>query len=173
MPVTVGQLKQPSAFLMGCQLSFQVFGLFTKRSFRVILLSMAIVTMSSADLYLTLLYVTQIGMNEMNPLARAMMEYQSPAILAIWKTATVLLSVGILLWIRKQPSAEIGAWVGCLVLGWLMIHWVSFVDKSQHLDLELAGAMNIDNPNWIMISPSPNDAATGFGVESIFSSVID
>lgn len=126
-------------------------GLLAHRPLRVLALVVAIVVMSGADLYLTLLYVTHTGMNEMNPMARAMMEYQSPGLLALWKTGTVLLSVGILIVIRRQRSAEIGAWAAFLLLGWLMGHWVMFIDQTRDFDLEVAKAMGDQDPTWIMI----------------------
>lgn len=138
-----------------------------QRPFRVVALSLAIAAMSSVDLYLTILYITHTGMNEVNPLARAMMEYQSPAILSAWKAGTVALSIGILMLIRKQRSAELGAWVGCLVMGWLMIHWVGFIESTQYIDIEMANAQNRDNPTWIMIS---TEAQVGDG---IMTTVID
>ena len=127
-------------------------GQLAHRSRRVMLLVFLICAMSAVDLYLTLLYVTHTGMNEMNPIARAMMEYQSPALLALWKAATVGLSVGILLLIRKQRSAEWGAWAGCLVMGWLMTHWVVFIDETRDMNLEVAQALGANDPTWIMIS---------------------
>lgn len=122
-----------------------------QRPFRVFVLVVAIASMSAVDLYLTLLYVTHMGMTELNPLARAIMDYQSPLVLVVWKTATVVLSVGILLVIRKQRSAEIGAWAGCLVLGWLMSHWVVFVHETRNFDIEVAHAIGMDDPSWVMI----------------------
>lgn len=148
-------------------LGLQVSHLFVHRPFRVVALSLAIVVMSSVDLYLTILYITHTGMNEVNPLARAMMEYQSPAILAVWKIGTVVISIGILMLIRKQRSAELGAWVGCLVMGWLMIHWVGFIESTQYIDIEMTIAQNRDNPTWIMIS---TEAQVGDGV---MTTVID
>lgn len=136
-----------------------VLRLFSQRSYRVVVLVLLIAAMSGADLYLTLLYVTNTGMNEMNPLARAMMEYQSPMVLAIWKLATVVLSAGILLTIRKQRSAEIGAWAGCLVLGWLMTHWVVFVEQTDHMDIEVARAVGEHDPTWIMIHSRTESAS--------------
>lgn len=149
-------IVKPFVWLIGAPR--QVQRVFLTRSFRVLALSIAIVVMSSVDLYLTILYITHSGMNEMNPLARAMMEYQSPSILAVWKMGTVVLSVGILLLIRKQRSAECGAWVGCLVLGWLMTHWVGFIDDNAKLNLEIAHALNRDNPNWILMTTSADPA---------------
>lgn len=130
------------------------------------MLAIAIAIMSAFDLYLTILYITHTGMNEMNPLARAMMEYQSPAILALWKGCTVLLSVGILLIIRKQRSAELGAWVGCLVMGWLMIHWGSFIHNSKEVDIDTLIAQSKDNPSWITM-PTQAQVLEGVGTTVI------
>ncbi|MBL4698670.1 MAG: hypothetical protein JKX70_07540 [Phycisphaerales bacterium] len=140
----------------------QVCSLFARRPMRVLMLSVAIAVMSGVDLYLTLLFITHTGMNELNPLARAMMDYQSPAVLAVWKMGTVVLSVGILLLIRKQRSAEFGAWVGCLVMGWLMVHWTGYIELSKDLNMETVVAQNQDNPTWIMLSTSV-EAGTGIG----------
>ena len=126
-------------------------GLLAKRGHRVCLLALAIALMSAVDLYLTLLYVTHMGMNEMNPLARAMMEYQSPTLLAVWKAATVTLSVGILFFIRKQRSAEIGAWAAFLFLGWLMSHWIVFIDETRDMNIQAMHEVAAGDPTWIMI----------------------
>lgn len=128
------------------------------RSFRVITLVTMIAVMSVVDLYLTILYVTHTGMSEANPLARAMMGYQSPTILALWKLATVVLSLGILVVIRKKRSAEIGAWIECFVLAWLMVHWTGYIDLSAEMpDRLVEGDPRLD-PNWIMM-----DAEAGLG----------
>lgn len=98
------------------------------RSTRVASLVAAVMLMSLADLYMTLTFVTSVGMHESNPLARAMMSYGSPAVLVVWKLASVILGAGILLWARRKPAAEIGAWVCFLVLTWLMIRWMFYSD---------------------------------------------
>ena len=76
-----------SVWIWAKDLCRQILALFVHRPFRVVALSLAIAVMSSVDLYLTILYITHSGMNEVNPLARAMMEYQSPTILGIWNWA--------------------------------------------------------------------------------------
>jgi len=133
--------------------------LFTDRSFRVIVLVALIAVMSMVDLYLTVLYITHTGMNEVNPLARAMMEYQSPAILGLWKVATVTLGVGILAIIRRKRSAEFGAWIGCLILGLLMTHWVAYINEHARLSDAPIQINAFGDPNWVyiesdLISPS-------------------
>ncbi len=131
------------------------------RSRRVIILACAIALMSGVDLYLTLLYVMNTGMNEMNPLARAMMNYQSPTVLALWKLATVTLSLGILFLIRTKRSAELGAWVGCLVLGWLMSHWVMFIHETRDLNLQVVQEIASNDPTWVMIDAAPRGIGSG------------
>lgn len=138
MPASAGTSKRIS-----------LLGIFGDRSFRVIVLIALIAAMSMIDLYLTILYITHTGMNEVNPIARAMMEYQSPAILGIWKVATVTLGVGILAVIRRKRSAEFGAWIGCFILGFLMSHWVSYIHEHARIadDPVLIEAMG--DPNWV------------------------
>ena len=146
---SLGVASLPSAALIRSPL-----GLLARRSYRVGLLGLAIAIMSAADLYLTLLYVTHTGMNEMNPLARAMMEYQSPALLALLKAATVTLSVGILLVIRKKRSAEIGAWIACLFLGWLMSHWILFIEETRGMNIEVMHELAAGDHTWVTIDAS-------------------
>ncbi len=110
-----------------------------------------VAVMSVADLYFTLLYVTNSGMNEMNPFARAVMEFQSPAVLSAWKLGTVVLSLGILVIIRKKRSAEVGAWIECFVLGWLMVHWVGFVEVSEQTAGQLVQMVDRTDSSWILI----------------------
>lgn len=133
--------------------------IFLKRTFRVTLLGLTIIAMSSVDLYLTILYVTHTGMNEMNPLARAMMAYQSPFVLSVWKALTVAISVGILLLLRKQRSAELGAWAGCLVMGWLMLHWSLFISETQHMDIQIMHEVAVGDPTWVMMEVLPTGVA--------------
>ncbi len=140
-------------------LLLQVIRTFVRRPFRVIVLSLAIIAMSGIDLYLTILYITHSGMSESNPIARAMMEYQSPMILGIWKAATVFLSIGILMMIRKKRSAEFGAWVGCAVMGMLMLHWITFINQNQDFDFEMVMAENKGNPDWIFMPGKMNSVA--------------
>jgi hypothetical protein len=117
-------------------------GTLGRRPFRVVLLGSLIAAMSLIDLYLTLLYLTNSGMSEANPLARAIIAYQSPAVLAIWKALTVSLCVGILYLVRDRRSAEWGAWVGAVVLALLMAHWTRYIDHKMGwaAEFQTAGA---------------------------------
>lgn len=118
------------------------------------ILGAAIGAMSMIDLYLTLLYLTHSGMSEANPLARAIIAYQSPFILAVWKLLTVVLSVGILYLIRHKRSAELGAWVGAVVLGALMTHWTRYIDITEELKPNMAPIAQQMDENWVHIDPA-------------------
>ncbi len=122
---------------------------FADRSSRVIVLLALVAIMSVVDLYLTILYITHTGMNEINPLARAMMEYKSPALLGLWKVATVTLGVGILSFIRHKRSAEVGAWVACAVLGMLMNHWLHYIEEYQRITTEAVTVEAMGDPTWV------------------------
>lgn len=121
------------------------------RPVRVVLLVVAIAAMSLVDLYLTLLFLTHTGMSEANPLARAMIAYQSPAILAAWKTMTVVLCGGILIFMRSRRSAELGAWVGAIVLGLLMAHWTRYIDHKGSFTQEMQLVSAEIDPSFVRL----------------------
>ena len=133
-------------------------GVFKPRPFRVVLLISAIIAMSVIDLILTLTFVTQIGMVEVNPVARELMSYGSPFVITIWKLITVAIFGGILFLIRHKRSAEIGAWIGCALLGSLMVHWGNYVAHTQEHHVELTAGELIDDPEWILM-PSDDTIA--------------
>ncbi|MFK7883340.1 MAG: DUF5658 family protein [Phycisphaerales bacterium] len=127
---------------------------FMSRPSRVVILGGAIGAMSMIDLYLTLLYLTHTGMSEANPLARAIIAYQSPFVLAVWKLLTVTFCVGILYLIRHKRSAELGAWVGAIVLGLLMTHWARYIEESvEYKPLISTIAADVDE-DWVFIDPA-------------------
>ncbi len=106
------------------------------RQARVILLLLAVLAMSIADLIMTLTYATSVGMVELNPLARAMMTGGRYELIA-WKLATVLLGTGILFCIRRTRGGEFGAWVCCLVLAALTFHWINYNREAAALTHEM------------------------------------
>lgn len=125
---------------------------FASRSSRVIALVTLVAAMSAVDLYFTITAVTSVGMNEMNPLARAIMAYESPAMIALWKAGTVALGCGILLRCRRERSAEFGAWIGFAALAMLMTHWVSFHDELVEIQHDPALVDALGDPTWVRIS---------------------
>jgi hypothetical protein len=103
------------------------------RSRRVVLLLAAVALMSVADLALTLEYATSVGLFEGNPVARAVMSYNSASLLAAWK----LSSVGVCLWIlfrtRHTRSGEVGAWVCFGTLAWLTVCWTGYNSQMAEI----------------------------------------
>jgi hypothetical protein len=88
--------------------------------------------MSLADLVMTLTHLTTIGMLEANPIARWIMQMQSPSLLVLWKVGTLGVAVAILLRARRLTCGEIAAWICAAVLLWLMVRWSVYLD---HIDL--------------------------------------
>lgn len=121
---------------------------------RVLLLVAAIIVMSAGDLALTLTYLQHLGMAEMNPLARMVIGFQSPLLLAVWKLATVTACVSILLWKCSSRSAELGAWLGALILCGLMLHWRSYVRIAPPIPASIASRVHSGDERWSSLAPA-------------------
>lgn len=123
------------------------------RSTRVLILLFVVVALSLADLYLTLLYSSTIGLPELNPVARTLMRHGTAADLILWKLGTVALSVGILIRLRQARAAEIGAWIAFAALCWLTVQWIAYAnlhsqiaEVGSSIDYSLAHGYE---PNWV------------------------
>ncbi|GJM20015.1 MAG: hypothetical protein DHS20C14_22280 [Phycisphaeraceae bacterium] len=138
-------------------------GMIATRHGRIGLLIVLIAVLSAIDLYLTLLYTSTTGMAEANPLARALLHSGSPVDVALWKTATVGMCVGLLWLSRRARVGELGAWVAVALLAWLMVHWVTFA-RETHQMVTIANAVNYDfqselDPRWVQFEPEHLEAA--------------
>lgn len=120
------------------------------RSRRVAILIGAIVLLSLGDLYMTTTFLLSGGFIENNPLARNVMSYNSPAMLATWKMATVFLATGILFAFRRRPSAELAAWFCCLLLAWVTVRWVAYAEHAPQLTRYVARDQ-IPDDRWVSI----------------------
>lgn len=119
------------------------------RARRVLLLTVAIVAMSIADLIITLGYLRSGGMGEANPLARWVMNYGSANVLIVWKGLTVATACGIFIATRRARAAEIGAWSCCLVLTWLSVRWIAY---SREIATAPVGAAEIiESSRWVSL----------------------
>lgn len=128
-------------------------GRLQSRPSRVVLLLSLVILLSLADLYLTVLFLRDGGgFPEANPVARAIMELQSIPLLIAWKLSSVITTVGILYVIRRTRSAELGAWVCALVLGWLTVHWGQYVAEAHPTTLAQAIDFGYNDPQWVSIS---------------------
>lgn len=124
-----------------------------RRPVRVGALLVAVVALSIGDLYMTLVHLRSVGMIEANPLAREVIDLNSPHALAAWKLATVLVAVSLLFLVRRTRSGEAGAWLAVAVLTWLMLHWITYSDALVHLHPEFAVDAARNDPNWVAMAP--------------------
>jgi hypothetical protein len=108
-----------------------------RRKVRVLALLTAVILLSLGDLYMTLVHVRSVGMFEGNPVARTVMAMNSPALLAGWKLATVVATVGILYWVRRTRQGELGAWLCLCVLTWLTLRWATYSDTIAEAGITL------------------------------------
>ncbi len=123
------------------------------RSSRVLALTFAVLAMSVADLYLTLLHLRTVGMIEGNPLARAVIELNCAWTLGAWKMLLVGTTCGILLATRRTRSAEVAAWVSVGIMVWLMAQWWAYADSIGALTPALESIAQGKVHNWVQLEP--------------------
>lgn len=102
-----------------------------RRSVRVGLVVTLVMLMSLIDLVVTLTYTTTVGMNEGNPLARWVMSFNCPWLLASWKVLLMAISGVLLIATRRYRSSEIGAWACFAVMLWLMARWIAYAETAH------------------------------------------
>lgn len=116
-------------------------------------LLLAVVVMSLADLYMTLLHMSSFGMLEANPLARHIIERGSPALLVLWKLATIAFAAGILFAARRTRIGEGAAWVCALVMTALMCQWVHYSSHVSGLTKEMSLIAASGDTRWVSFNP--------------------
>lgn len=124
-----------------------------RRPVRVLALLAAVVLLSLGDLSMTLTHVRSAGMYEGNPLARHVINLNSPSALAAWKLATLVLAVGILFRVRHTRAGELGAWACVAVLTWLTLRWVDYSDEVSSLDPAATTGSDGNDPRWVVMAP--------------------
>ncbi|GAB4548050.1 MAG: hypothetical protein Tsb0013_08340 [Phycisphaerales bacterium] len=100
-----------------------------RRPTRVGLLIIACVLMGLTDLACTLAYVGGIGMVELNPLARYVIEHGGASWLIAFKLVTMLVT-GLCVYLsRHHRMGEQCAWLSFLLLMALTLHWVRYNEE--------------------------------------------
>ncbi len=103
-----------------------IFSIFNEenRSQRVTWLLIGIVALSLADLTLTSMYLTSVGMTEGNPIAAWLItQTNSLWVLALYKGVTVATCVTLLYYMRTSRQGELAAWCSMLIMTALSIWW--------------------------------------------------
>lgn len=119
------------------------------RRIRVITLLVAIFAMSMGDLYMTVTYASQVGMIEMNPLARALMRGDSHMPIILFKLATVGIATFLLFKVRATRVGELACWAGMVGLLWLTIRWVDYNKAMVELTPALHTLANVEAGSWV------------------------
>lgn len=119
------------------------------RRIRVVSLLVAIFAMSMGDLYMTVTYASQVGMIELNPLARALMQGESHAPIVIFKLGTVTLATLLLFKVRRTRVGELACWAGMVGLLWLTIRWSQYNKAMEELTPAIHSLANVDPGNWV------------------------
>lgn len=124
------------------------------REARFLCVIIAIIAMSIADLSMTLIHATSIGMQEENPIARLLMRYGGICSICIWKGGTVAIGVFILWRVRRFACAEVGAWVCFAVLAALCFHWAVYNAQISGLTFEVL-SLEKAHPasDWFVMQP--------------------
>lgn len=122
------------------------------RGLRVTLLLAATFIMGVADLALTLTYVTSMGMVELNPLARFIMEHGSVQAVALFKFGAMTVNGGILFIFRQRRIAEIAAWICFIVMVALSLKWSMYASHMSHFASEIHETMIVDDARFVMMT---------------------
>jgi len=117
------------------------------RSRRIVLLLALAAVLGLFDLALTVAYMRGVGMVELNPLARAMINLGGAGQLIRFKLFTIATSCGILYLLRRHRQAEICAWISLAVLAALTAHWLNY-NAHAHTMAALADA---SDPRWVYL----------------------
>jgi len=121
------------------------------REQRVIVLLVAVLLMGLGDLYMTLTFITSVGMIENNPIARLVMAHGSSAAVVVWKLSLTLFGVGVLVWARRSRHAEIATWLVFMVMTGLTFHWLGFSSEAATIVEEYHHMAQSNDPKWVVI----------------------
>jgi len=102
--------------------------------------------MGLGDLACTVIYMTHIGLLEMNPLARFMIEIGGLRQLVVFKLGSMALSCGCLYLTRYHRRTEQMAWVCAVILLLLTVHWMRYNAEIPGLTHEI-GVIALSEPS--------------------------
>ncbi len=118
----------------------------SKRSERVTWLLAGVILLSLADLFLTLTYLTSVGMSEGNPIALWLLHTTNSIWpLALYKMATVAVCVTLLYRNRCKRQSELASWCAMCILVALSIWWNQYSQYQPYLPLAEDHIVMVDN----------------------------
>jgi len=124
-----------------------------RRGRRVVFLLLAILVLSLADLAATIVNLTSIGMDEANPLARAIvLGFGSTWALVAYKLLTLSVCLGLLYRLRWHRQSEAAAWFGVLILCALTVHWGRYSAVAHQPDVVAAQHQGVVSEYWLTLA---------------------
>ena len=124
-------------------------GALSRRGTRIALAIGVASVLGLADLWLTVHFMQTTGMNELNPIARAMVGL-SPAALVCYKLLCMLVNGLILTALRGRPSAELAAWACVALMVALTAHWHQYAGGAHEV-ASMDPAMLVADPTFVKI----------------------
>ncbi len=106
------------------------------RSERVTWLLAGVVILSFVDLFLTISYLTSVGMSEGNPIAVWLLHTTNSVWpLALYTVATVAVCVSLLYFNRRKRQSELASWCAMIILVALSIWWNQYSQYQPYLPI--------------------------------------
>jgi hypothetical protein len=139
-----GSKYEPAMFTITKPISCQ--SAIIQRSERVTWLLAGVVFLSIADLFLTLSYLTSVGMSEGNPIALWLLQTTNSVWpLAIYKGITVAVCVTLLYWNRQNRQSELASWCALMILVALTVWWNQYSHYQPMLPMAEDHIVMIDD----------------------------
>jgi len=118
----------------------------TRRSQRVAWLLFGVVLLSLVDLFLTVTYLTTVGMSEGNPIAVWLLATTNSVWpLVFYKLGTVAVCVSLLYANRFKRESELASWCAMLILVALSIWWNQYSRFQPYLPFSKDHIVMIDD----------------------------
>ena len=116
------------------------------RSERVTWLLAGVIGLSLADLFLTITYVTTVGMSEGNPIAVWLLSATNSVWpLVFYKLGTVAICVSLLYVNRFRRQGELASWCAMIILVALSVWWNQYSQYQPYLPLSENHIVMVDN----------------------------
>jgi hypothetical protein len=126
-----------------------------RRGFRVLAIGATTIAMCAVDLYLTILFVTSVGLHEGNPIARAVMLYNCTWVIVAFRLLTIALFSLILVRARRHRIAEAAAFFCLAIMTWLMLRWMAYSEHSAELTNMMAVLAEHPLPEYVVFANEP------------------
>ncbi len=124
------------------------------RGRRVMLLALLVLLLSIGDLLTTLIFLQSTGMEEVNPVAKFVMQSGSVMNILIFKAGSVFTCLSVILLIRFRWQGELAAWIATFILVSLTAYWYVYTHQFSAIDSSHIMNFTQQNDGWMILSSS-------------------